>query len=105
MRRPSSVSFKCKSPVAKVPKPIVVVVVLGAIVRADEPVIEAPTSRTFAVIVKALAPILIVPLAPILTVPPVILVAPNTFEPPTAPLIATVAVPALMPTVRAEVLS
>ena len=105
VKRPNSVSFKCKSPVAKVPRPIVVVAVLGAIVRVDEPDILAPISKVLAVIVNALAPILMVPLAPIFTVPPEILVAPNTFDPPTAPLMATVAVPALMPTVRADVLS
>ena len=103
VRRPSSVSVKCRSPVASVPRPIVVVAVFGAIVSVEVPVIEAPISKLLVVIVKAFTPILIAPLAPMLTVPPVILVAPNTLDPPTTPLIATVAVPALIPTVLADV--
>ena len=101
----SSVSLRCRSPVALVPKPIVLVAVFGAIVNVELPEIVAPISIEFVVIVSALAPMLKVPLAPVVTVLAVIEVAPKTLLPPTAPLIATVAVPALIPTVRADVLS
>ena len=99
---PNSVSFKCRSPDALVPKPIEVVAVFGATVRVDVPVTDAPILNELVVMVNAFAPISMVPLLPVVTVPPLILVAPKTFDPPTAPLIATVAVPALIPTVLAE---
>ena len=101
----SSVSFRCNVPVALVPNPIVVVTVFGAIVKVELPDIEAPMSIELVVIVSAFALMAIVPLAPLIKVPPVMLVAPRTLFPPTAPLIVTVAVPALIPTVRADVLS
>ena len=90
---------------ALLPKPIVVAAVFGAIVNVELPEMVAPISIEFVVIVSALEPILMVPLAPVVTVLAVIEVAPNTLLPPTAPLIATVAVPALISTVRADVLS
>ena len=102
---PSSVSVRCRVPVAEVPSPIVVLTVFGAIVKVDVPEILAPTSIALVVIESALAPITMVPLAPILTVFALRLVAPSTLLPPTAPLIAMVAVPASIPTVLAEVLS
>ena len=102
---PSSVSLNCSVPVAPVPRPIVVLAVFGAIVNVDVPERFAPISSASEVMESAFAPIAIEPLAPIDTVFAVMLVEPSTFDPPTAPLMATVAVPASIPTVLAELLS
>ena len=101
----NSVSVKCKSPVAVVPKPIVVLAVLGAMVSVDVPD-RAPLRLIESVFIEsAFAPIAIEPLIPTETEAPVIVVAPNTLLAPTTPLIATAALPALIPTVLAELLS
>ena len=93
-------------PVARLPKPMVVVTVFGAIVRVELPEIAAPIVIASVLIVKALAPIAIEPDAPVVKVPAVIVVAPKTVLelPPTTPFMATVPLPALMESVLAVLL-
>ena len=102
---PNSESVKCKSPGAVVPRPIVVVAVLGAKVSVDDPDRAPLRLIASAFIESALAPIEIEPLLPTETEAPVIVVAPNTLTPPTTPFMPTAALPALIPRVLAELLS
>ena len=84
---------------------ITVVAVLGWIVKLPVPVIFAPIAIASVVTVRLLAPIVIVPAGPVLNEAAVIVVFPRTLIPPTAPLKATVELPGLIDTVRAELLS
>ena len=74
-------------------------------VNAPVPVIAAPIDTASVVTVRLLAPMAIVPDEPVERDAAVTLVLPNTLMPPTAPLKATLELPGLIETVRAEELS
>ena len=104
LKKSSSLSVRCKSPEADVPKPMVLLAVLGAIVSVEEPDmpdITAPSVIVSVLIVSALAPMVIVPAAPVVKAAAVIVVAPSTLVAPTAPFMVTVPAPALMVRARA----
>ena len=74
-------------------------------VKAPVPVIAAPIEMVSVVTVRLLAPMAIVPAEPVEKEEAVMVVLPSTLTPPTAPLNATLEVPGLTETVRAEELS